>query len=119
MNLRQELGDQTERSRARRSNNLVPNYNGYVSSVTGFVGFVCHRVCRTPKYPRWKPRGERKVTLWGASRSRRGITGGERFVCPSKAELIIFLLTKPWIPAPSSISCTQHRKSHPVDAGVS
>jgi hypothetical protein len=40
MNLRQELGDQTERLRARRSNNLVPNYNGYVPSVTGF----CHPV---------------------------------------------------------------------------
>jgi hypothetical protein len=41
MNLRQELGDQADRSRARRSNNLVPNYNGYVPSVTGFR----HRVC--------------------------------------------------------------------------
>jgi hypothetical protein len=57
MNLRHELGDQTERSRARRSNNLVPNYNGYVPSVTGFVS-------RMPKalMNKWLPGVCRRVT---------------------------------------------------------
>jgi hypothetical protein len=45
-------------SRARRSNNLVPNYNGYVPSVTGFVS-------RMPKalMNKWLPGVTREVQL--------------------------------------------------------
>jgi hypothetical protein len=55
MNLQQELGDQTERSRARRSNKLVPNYNGYVPSPGFVTGFRIHsrsRACVAGKCSR-------------------------------------------------------------------